>query len=89
MFTKESINKYVAHLTWARINKPKCIPQPKFRRGDDATFTNARKLLEDARNFVNAVSDPRNPNRIELDEDGLGYRKIFKEAFDRMLAQDV
>lgn len=85
MFTKESINKFVAHLTWARINKPQCVPQPKFRRGVRAVVSNAQKLLKDADAFVKAVSDPPNPNRISLDRDGQGFRKMFDEALPRLL----
>lgn len=85
MFTKESINKYIAHLTWARINKPKCIPQPRFRRDHEATILNAKMLLRDAEAFVGVVCNLSNPNRIILDKDGLGYRKIFDEAFAKLL----
>lgn len=81
VFTRESINKFMAHMTWARINKPHCIPQPKFSRGTKATITNARQLLKDARQFVDDVCDPSKPNRITLDRNGEGYRKIFEEAF--------
>ena len=84
MFTKESINKYVVHLTWTRINKPRCIPQPKFGRAPRATIKNARKLLEDAKRFVDDVCNQAKPDAILLDEDGSGYRKIFEEAFARL-----
>ncbi len=86
MFTKESVNKFIAHLTWARINKPSCVPQPKFAAGIDATITNARLLLEDARAFVTATCDPPNANGVTLDDDGQGYRMMFEEAFAQLLA---
>lgn len=86
MFTKESINKYVAHLTWARINKPKCIPQPKFRRGDRAIVSNAKKLLADAATFVNTVTDATYPKHVKLDRDGQGYRAMFDKAFGQLFA---
>jgi len=86
MFTKESINKYIAHLTWARINKPECVPQPKFRTGERATVVNAKKLLNDAAAFVNTVTDTSNPKRITLDRDGRGYRTMFDKAFAQLLA---
>jgi len=85
MFTKESINKFMAHMTWARINKPNCIPQPKFTQGTKSTITNAQELLKDAKQFVDDVCDGANPTRIMLDRDGEGYRKIFDEAFARLL----
>lgn len=89
MFTKESINKFVAHLTWARINKPQCIPQPKFRMGLKAMVSNAQKLLKDADALVKAVCDPANPNRISLDKDGQGFRKVFDEALPRLLTLKI
>ena len=89
MFTKESINKFMAHMTWARINKPHCIPQPKFSRGTKSTISNARKLLKDAKQFVDEVCDPSNPKRITLDRDGEGYRKMFEEAFVRLSGKKV
>lgn len=47
MFTRKSINKFVAHLTKQRITKPKCIPQPKFQEGKEATITNSILILRD------------------------------------------
>ncbi len=84
MFTKQSINKYIAHLTWVRINKPECIPQPKFKRGDKAVISNAKKLLNDAVVFVKTVTDTSNSNHVKLDKDGQGYRVIFDEAFKQL-----
>ncbi len=86
MFTKESINKYIAHLTWARINKPKCVPQPKFKEGDEDTISNAKILLKDARAFVSALIDTSNPKRVILDKDGQGYQAMFDHAYAQLLA---
>lgn len=83
-FTRKSINKWVAHLTWVRINKPHCVPQPKFLAGSEAIVKNARLLLADAKAFVESLIDDANPNRVELDEHGRGYWEIFKEAFDTL-----
>lgn len=57
---KPSVNKFVAHLTKARITKPKCIPQPKFGSGQAAAIANAEIVLGDLRRFTGiVVEDPR------------------------------
>ena len=55
MFTKKSINKFVAHLTKARITKPTCIPQPRFQKGLQATLDNAKLILRDVDSFTSKV----------------------------------
>jgi hypothetical protein len=80
MFTKESVNKWIAHLTWARINKPRCVPQAKFQYGDEAIVENCRRLLIDAKKFVGAVTGKKSPSPVILDADGEGYLKMFTEA---------
>lgn len=57
MFTRKSINKFVAHLTKARITKPKCMPQPRFQKGLQATLDNAMLILRDVDSFATKVVD--------------------------------
>lgn len=55
VFTKKSINKFVAHLAKARIEKPKCIPQPRFEKANQATLKNAMLILHDVKSFASQV----------------------------------
>ena len=55
LFTRKSINKFVAHLSKARITKPKCIPQPKFTPGLEATLANAKLILADVEAFASGI----------------------------------
>ncbi len=81
-FTTESTNKFVAHLTWTRINKSKCIPQPKFEEGVDLIARNCMLLLQDAERFVRKVSEP--PNFPSLCASAEGYRIMFFETMRRI-----
>lgn len=82
-FTKESINKYIAHLTWTRINKSKCIPQPKFKKGTEAIVQNSRTLLNDAWRFVKTVTKHADFPPFQSDS-AFGYLAMFNEAMKRL-----
>lgn len=85
MFTKQSINKYVAHLTKARITKPICIPQPKFERGLQATLDNARLILQDMDSFTSKVVN--HPDFSGLEDWGQSFLDGFRAALARMNAE--
>ena len=81
-FTTESTNKFVAHLTWTRINKSKCIPQPKFEKGVELIVENSMLLLHDAERFVRKVTEA--PNFPSLCSSAEGYRAMFFETMRRI-----
>ena len=85
MFTRKSINKFVAHLTKARITKPKCTPQPKFREGLRATIENAKLILTDIDAFVSRVV--AHDEFIKLDCWGEAYLAGFRAAMVRLNAE--
>ena len=82
MYNKHSIDKFIAHLTWTRINKPMCIPQPKFKRGRDDTIYNAIALCKDAKAIVEDILNA--PSFPGLEKDGQGFYDLFLEAMKRM-----
>ncbi|HBM16349.1 MAG TPA: hypothetical protein DD381_08435 [Lentisphaeria bacterium] len=82
MFTRNSINKFIAHLTKQRITKPKCIPQPKFLRGDKATISNAKVILKDVNRFVISVIDHKSFGK--LDDWGNAYLTGFKKVLKNL-----
>lgn len=81
-FTTESTNKFVAHLTWTRINKSKCIPQPKFEEGVESIVTNCKLLLQDAERFVRTVTE--DPTFPAICPSAHGYRTMFFETMRRI-----
>ena len=81
-FTTESTNKFVAHLTWTRINKSKCIPQPKFEPGVKSIVENCKRLLQDAERFVQIVSEAATFPALCPSADG--YRNMFFETMRRI-----
>lgn len=80
MFTKQSINKFIVHLTKERIEKPEKIPQPKFQGGIDALVYNAALILSDAQQFI-AESTLTHGG---LDDDGKNYLADFLASMARL-----
>lgn len=84
MFTRKSINKFVAHLTKARVTKPKCIPQPRFEKGLHAICKNGMLILKDVESFASrVVSHPDFPG---LEDWGQSYLDGLRTALTRMNA---
>jgi len=83
-FTTESTNKFVAHLTWTRINKSQCISQPKFEEGVELIVKNCKLLLQDAERFARKVSEA--PSLASLCPSADGYRTMFFETVRRIRA---
>jgi hypothetical protein len=81
-FDKKSINKFVAHLTKARITKPKCIPQPRFRKGHAATVANAKAILRDVDKVVTQVTT--HPEFDGLEDWGQSFLQGFRAALSRL-----
>jgi hypothetical protein len=82
-FKKNSINKFIAHLTKARITKPECTPQPsKFEQGRSVTVTNAKAVLRDVDRFVRQVIN--HPDFSGLDNWGESYLDGFRAVMSRI-----
>lgn len=83
-FSKNSINKFVAHLKKARITKPKCTPQPRFESGRAATVGNAMVILDDVDKFVSRVI--AHPDFDKLEDWGKSLLDGFRDAMSRLSA---
>ena len=84
MFTRTSINRFVAHLTKSRITKPVCTPQPELGEGLRATARNARRILKDVEAFANRVVAHPDFSGLDEDEWGCSYLRGFRTALERL-----
>jgi len=82
MFTRSSINKFIAHLTNQRITKPKCIPQPKFSQGEAATIQNGLLIAQDAMAFL--LTLPSHTSFGGFDAWGDSYLRGLQEVISRL-----
>lgn len=82
MFTRKSINKFVAHLTKARITKPKCVVQPKFGPGVESTIDNSVLIATDVLKLSRKVIAHQAFGT--LDEWGDSYFDGLNEALQRI-----
>lgn len=87
VFTRKSINRFIAHLTVQRITKPKCMPQPKFRRAEKAIIKNASLILDDVAEFAAQVI--KHPTFGELDRYGKAYLEGFSEVKTRLTSGSI
>lgn len=81
-YTRDSVDKYIAHLTWTRITKSKRIPQPRFSNGTAAIIANGLLILSDAERFADTVI--KHPDFPALAGDASGYLDMFRQAQERI-----
>jgi hypothetical protein len=86
MFTRQSINKYVVHLTEERITKPKEIPPPKFNGGSDSIIKNSALILASAEKFIDSLAKG---NFLNLNQEGEYYLEDFKKTVTRLKENPV
>lgn len=81
MFTRQSVNKYIVHLTEERITKPKEIPLPKFNGGSDSIIKNSALILASAEKFIDSLAKG---NFLNLNQEGEYYLEDFKKTVIRL-----
>ncbi|MFZ2657652.1 MAG: hypothetical protein WAX69_22150 [Victivallales bacterium] len=80
MFTSESVNKYLVYFTEERIMKPKELPQPKFKGGNENYIMNSSLLLASAEKFIDSLAKG---NYTDLNQEDC--LKDFKMAIGRLM----
>ncbi|HCE45028.1 MAG TPA: hypothetical protein DET40_15920 [Lentisphaeria bacterium] len=80
MFTSESVNKYLVCFTEERITKPKELPQPKFKGGNENYIMNSSLLLASAEKFIDSLVKGSYTN---LNQENC--LKDFKESIVRLM----
>ncbi len=81
MFTRQSVNKFIVHLTEERITKPKEIPLPKFNGGSDSIIKNSALILASAEKFIDSLAKG---NFLNLNQEGEYYLEDFKKTVIRL-----
>ncbi len=81
MYTAESVNKFIVRFTYERILKPKDVPQPKFKGGNETYFKNSALILASAEKFVDAMAKG---NYMNLNQESENCLKDFKKAVERL-----
>ena len=81
MFTSESVNKYLVYFTEERILKPKELPQPKFKGGNENYIMNSSLILASAEKFIDALA----VGSYNLSQDGENCLKDFRKAIERLM----
>ncbi len=81
MFSRESVNKYIVHLTEERITKPKELPPPKFKGAPESIIKNSALILSGAEIFINGLVKQ---SFMNLNQESEHYLKDLRQTISRL-----